>query len=103
MPRKTYDRRCPDCGSQSIKINESRFMAIDKTDNNDPRRQFAHCLPLRDYTRRRRVCNKCGHRFTTVEISQEDIDAVALEVKSLRQQVKQHETAMRLVLKSMPS
>ena len=103
MPRKTYDRRCPDCGSQNVKVNESRFMAIDETDNNDPRRQFAHCLPLKDYTRRRRVCNDCGHRFTTVEVSQEDIDAVALEVEHLREQVKRHENAMQIFLESLRS
>lgn len=78
-------------------------MAIDETDNNDPRRQFAHCLPLKDYTRRRRVCNDCGHRFTTVEVSQEDIDAVALEVEHLREQVKRHENAMQIFLESLRS
>ena len=103
MPRKTYDRRCPACRSQNIKVNESRFMALDDTDNNDPRRQFAHCLPLKDYTRRRRVCNACGHRFTTIEISQEDITAVALEVKRLREQVEQHKSAMQLMLNSLRS
>ena len=103
MPRKTYDRRCPSCDSQNIKVNESRFMAIDETDNNDPRRMFAHCLPLTDYTRRRRMCNACGHRFTTIEISQEDIDAVALEVERLREQVVQHKSAMQIMLASLRS
>ena len=49
------------------------------------------------------MCNACGHRFTTIEISQEDIEAVALEVKRLRLQVENHETAMRLVLDSLSS
>lgn len=78
-------------------------MAIDETDNTDPRRQFAHCLPLNGYTRRRRVCNECGHRFTTVEVSQEDIDAIALEVEHLREQVKRHENAMQILLESLRS
>jgi transcriptional regulator NrdR family protein len=78
-------------------------MALDDTDNIDPRRHFANCLPLNDYTRRRRVCNACGHRFTTIEIRQEDITAVALEVESLRKQVEQHKSAMQLMLNSLRS
>ena len=78
-------------------------MAIDETDNNDPRRMFAHCLPLTDYTRRRRVCNACGHRFTTIEISQEDIDGIALAVQCLRKEIEQHKSAMQLMLGSLRS
>ena len=103
MPRKTYERRCPKCDSRDVKVNESRFMTIDEISNNDPRRMFAHCLPLTDYTRRRRMCNICGHRFTTIEISQEDIEAVALEVERLREQVNQYKSAMRLMLGSVRS
>lgn len=103
MPRKTYERRCPDCDSSDVKVNESRFMAIDDTNNNDPRRTFAHLLPLTDYTRRRRMCNACGHRFTTVEINQEDIEAIALEVEHLREQVSRHKSAMQVLLDSLRS
>ena len=49
------------------------------------------------------MCNICGHRFTTIEISQEDIEAVALEVERLREQVNQYKSAMRLMLGSVRS
>ena len=49
------------------------------------------------------MCNACGHRFTTIEISQEDIDAVALEVERLREQVVQHKSAMQPMLASLRS
>lgn len=44
------------------------------------------------------MCNSCGHRFTTIETSQEDIEAVALEMQRLREQVEQHKSAMQLIL-----
>ncbi len=41
--------KCPKCSSEELKVNEKRDLPVDAA------------------IRRRRECNKCGHRFTTYE------------------------------------
>ncbi len=42
--------QCPECGEQGFRVIESRF--------------------VEDTKRRRKACEKCGHRMTTYEVSQ---------------------------------
>lgn len=49
--------RCKECGIEDISIIDSRF-TLDST------------------IRRRKVCNKCGCRFTTYEVRKEDLEAL---------------------------
>ena len=49
--------KCEECSTEDISIIDSRF-TLDST------------------IRRRRVCNKCGCRFTTYEVRKEDLEAL---------------------------
>jgi transcriptional regulator NrdR family protein len=72
-------------------------MSVNLTNENHSS-MLCYGMPVKSYIRRRRHCLSCDHRFSTVEISQEDIEATCLELKNLRDQVAKQKSAMQLLL-----
>ena len=97
MPAKRYDRCCTSCGAQGVGVIETRFVDV-KPGNGQDSRRLCYGLPVKSYIRRRRHCPSCGHRFGTVEISLEDIEATCLELENLRAQLAKYKSVMELLL-----
>ena len=98
MPTKRYDRCCcTSCGAEGVGVIETRFVNVDPGNGYDSRR-LCHGIPVKSYIRRRRQCLSCGHRFGTVEISLEDLEATSLELANLRDKVAKYKGAMELLL-----
>ena len=97
MPTKRYDRCCTSCGAEGVGVIETRFVDV-KPGNGQDSRRLCYGLPVKSYIRRRRQCASCGHRFGTVEVSLEDIEATSLELENLRDQVAKYKSAMELLL-----
>lgn len=76
QPHETNETACPKCGSVSSRVMDSRGR------------------PSGDSRRRRRICAKCEHRFTTYEISQKTFDDFCAAINGLR--------AFKLVLEKLP-
>ena len=97
MTAKKHDRCCTSCGAQGVRVSETRLMNVNLTNKN---RSSLLCygMPVKSYIRRRRYCPSCDHRFSTVEISQEDIEATCLELENLRDQVAKQKSAIQVLL-----
>ena len=97
MTSKKHDRCCTSCGAQGVRVSETRLMNVNLTNENQPS-LLCYGMPVKSYVRRRRHCLSCDHRYSTVEISQEDIEATSLELKNLRDHVAKQKSAMLLLL-----
>ena len=97
MTAKKHDICCISCGAQGVRVSETRRMNVNRTNENQPS-LLCYGMPVKSYIRRRRHCLSCDHRFSTIEISQEDIEATCLELKNLRGQVAKQKIALQLLL-----
>ena len=97
MTAKKHDTCCTSCGAQGVGVIETRFVIVNSANKYDSLR-LCHGMPVKSYIRRRRHCLSCNYRFSTAEISQEDIEATCLELKNLRGQVAKQKIALQLLL-----
>ena len=97
MTTKRYDRCCTSCGAEGVGVIETRFVNVKIANRNDSR-LLCYGMPVESYIRRRRRCPSCDHRFGTVEISLEDLEATCRELENLRGQVAKYKSAMELLI-----